>query len=294
MSGYELFGRPEMFNPELFSSDARASKHSQLVLVEEKNAIEFFAESGDVFHSYSLPEPNAFFSSARHFFRYYAADMESLRVRISKNRFLQTVSQLIYRLANHRRRVSILDLGTTVSENYHLLKSNRHFKDLGITLEYVGLELDKRLVSFAREIHLGDPNYSIVQGEISDLGRFPDQTFDLVTSHFVHQYGFDQRKAFTEAVRVARVATVLTLPLVEGKKAEEFAHATTSDATGYVFKAPTMRQFIDIIKETDVKFVYFLSQYWRKPIPLDNNYIGKIESTPRMHSFVLSKYPVFG
>ena len=188
--------------------------------------------------------------------------------------------------------VSILNLGTTVGENYHLLKSCRVLKAAGIEIEYVGLELDRRLVAFAKDIFRGDPNFKVVHGEVSDLSRFPDQCFDLVTSHHVHSYATDQPAALKEAVRVSRVAAIVNMAMTEGDRGVEFSHASNANVTGSVFKAPSIKEFVATLSETDIKFIYFLSRTWRSKMKIDNSYMGKISDDPYWHNFIVSRYNI--
>ena len=163
---------------------------------------------------------------------------------------------------------------------------------MGIEIEYVGLELDTRLVAFAQSVFHGDSNFRAIHGEVSDLGRFPDQSFDLVTSHHVHSYAMDQPLAIREAVRVSRVAAVVNMAMTQDDTGAEFAHATTSTTTRTVFKAPSIREFLAMVNQTDGRYVFMLSKNWEVRMKIDNSYIGSVQSNPYWHNMVVSRYQI--
>ena len=163
---------------------------------------------------------------------------------------------------------------------------------MGIDIEYVGLELDTRLVGFAQDVFHGDSNFRAVHGEVSDLGRFPDQSFDLVTSHHVHSYALDQPLAIREAVRVSRVAAVINMAMTQDDTGAEFSHATTSTMTGTVFKVPSIKEFLAMVNQSDGRYVFAFSKHWAIQMKIDNSYIGSVQSTPYWHNMVVSRYPV--
>lgn len=292
MPNYEILDLLEMSDPALISSRSKKTSHRELVSLDQDSVIEFFDLSMKKFHESTLPDDSVFFSGAKHFFRYFECNMTEVKFDISKNRFLQTILQLVFRISPYRRKVSILDLGTTVGENYHLLRSCPILRDMEIEIEYVGLELDTRLVAFAQDVFRGDQNFKALHGEVSDLGRFPDRSFDLVTSHHVHSYAMDQPAAIREAIRVSRVAAVIYMAMIEKGPGVEFSHATTSTYTGTVFKAPSIGEFIKLLAETDARFVYLLSRNWKTMMKINNAYMGQVRSIPFWHNLVVSRYPV--
>lgn len=288
---FEIIELPEMKDPSLTSRINNYFSGKYIVSIEEKVSIEFFDNTGKMFHEYEV-SADAFFDSARHFFRYFDQRLENLQFNISKNRYLQVILEIIYRISQYRKTVSILELGTTVGENYYLLRSSKILRELGVTLDFVGLEVDPRLVAFAQDVFKADTRFKAVVGEISDLSRFRDQSFDLVTSHHVHSYADDLPAAIHEAVRVSRVAVIILAGMTQSDKGVEFSHSTTQTNTRTLFKAPSVKEFLNVVSETDAKIVYQFSRNWGHAMKINEQYIGKIDSHPYWHCFCLSRYPV--
>jgi ubiquinone/menaquinone biosynthesis C-methylase UbiE len=192
-----------LISPENFR--ARASGND-VIAFDRYMAIEFRDENNKLFHRYSLPEDAENF---KHYLRYFGRSYYEMNAGLIKFNFVTNLLFVVRKISIHRKRISILEVGATLGENYYLLRKLIKTENLGVEIDYVGIDLDENAVALATELHNSDPNFKILQGDGSDLSRFPDGAFDIVTSNGVVNYVHDPDLGFKETIRVARVCTLL-------------------------------------------------------------------------------------
>lgn len=120
----------------LSSEDAQArAKGNDVIALDRYMAIEFRDENNKPFHRYDLPESAEKF---KHYLRYFGRNYYELSAGMVKFNFISSLIFIVRKLSAHRKKISILEIGATLGENYHLLKKAIEREKLEITLEYVG------------------------------------------------------------------------------------------------------------------------------------------------------------
>jgi ubiquinone/menaquinone biosynthesis C-methylase UbiE len=241
----------------LSEEESRGNKGA-LIAIERYNAIEYRDETGALYHQYQLPMTEGYFHQFRHYFRYFGTRFHDLHPNQIKFKFLFHVLALVRKVAAVRKRVSILEIGVTLGENYLLLRDAIRSEGLEIDIDYVGIDNDGRVVALARELQAHDRNFWIVNGDGSDLGRFADNSFDLVVSNTVHNILTDHDKALGEAFRVARLAFFAILMTTLKDEPFVMRHAMY-DIQTKVFTAKSLKQGL---KARRAFWVYELSKFW--------------------------------
>jgi ubiquinone/menaquinone biosynthesis C-methylase UbiE len=186
---------------------ARASGND-VIAFDRYMAIEFRDENNKLFHRYDLPEDAQNF---KHYLRYFGRSYYEMNAGMIKFNFVTNLLFVVRKISIHRKRISILEIGSTLGENYYLLRKLIKSENLGVEIDFVGIDLDGNAIALATELHYSDPNFRALQGDGSDLSRFPDGAFDIVTSNGVVNYVHDPDLGFKETIRVARVCTLLQM-----------------------------------------------------------------------------------
>ncbi len=269
---------------------ARAGR--DLVALSQFNAIRFLDHHGVPVHQYDLPGDAVTADGTRHYFRFLEVGAhEAVRYSL-KFSFTQVILNLLRSIAPTQDRASILDIGSNIGETYALLKELLHYEPDGPTLEFVGLDISENCVAFARDLFLGDPSFQSVQGEASDLSRFPDRTFDFAISNGVHNHVVDQGRAVREALRVSRIAAYFQINLSTTGKTEEYAN---SSAPEFGYKVPTLDEFIAYFPDAEHYHWYLPTRYSRKTVQNDDNRYIDLDDPTKIswHSLIVSRYPIF-
>lgn len=175
--------------------------------------------AGRVAHRYPLAEAKGI-DDLRHYLSYAAMPATKLYGRSSaKNGFLTAVMMTLRRLALVRRSVTVLEVGSTIGENYDLLRHFIGIYRLSLTLEFVGIDRSESLSTFARAAHRGDKAFTAITDDgAAGLARFPDRSFDLVLCNGVANFTEEPVECFRGMARVCRVAMVLSLQMTEGSE----------------------------------------------------------------------------
>ena len=163
----------------------------------------------------------------------------------------------VRKLALRRKKVSIFEIGASMGENYLLLKDVMRRENLDVEVEFVGIDTDQNAVELARELHHGDPNFTMILGDGADLSRFPDRCFDVVCSNGVLNYVDNPESAFGNAVRLARVCAVLNI-LFSRTKTSFVVTYTGLERALAVTKSIILRE----VAPHSPIFIYDLNQYW--------------------------------
>ena len=109
-----------------------------LVAIEQYSRIEYRSEDGSLFHAYELPASGDYFYQFRHYFRYFGTRFRDLRADQLKFKFIFYTLLMVRKLASRRRRISILEIGVTLGENYYLLMDAIRSEGLDVEINYVG------------------------------------------------------------------------------------------------------------------------------------------------------------
>lgn len=277
--------------PETASGDAGPSV--ALTAIEQYYAVEYRDDLGKLYHRYDLPSTDEYFYQFRHYFRYFGTNFHHMEVSQLKYRFIFYLLMIVKKIATVRGRISILEIGVTVGENYTLLKDAIQSEGLDVEVEYVGIDHDRRVVNLSRELHAGDPNFISIHGEGSDLRRFPDQSFDIVASNSVHNYLNDTPLSYTESFRVSRVAVVLHLLATRSPTSLR----VTSSQTGQINHIPSLADVIGMLRSMEPYVLYRLSKFWSTGLvkhphgPSDGIYLEDVDDTMvRWNAWVFSRY----
>ena len=150
-----------------------------------------------------------------------------------------------------------MEIGSTIGENYLILKKLANLEQISVELIYVGVEVEANLVEFARELHHDDKNATFVHCEASDLSRFPDQCFDLCISHGVSNYLVNAEVGLMELFRVCAVATVSHMHINWRSDSVNLTHG----ATGHRYWIPTFDNIKNNFETFAPIYIYHISKY---------------------------------
>jgi hypothetical protein len=274
--------------------DARArAKGSDLIALDRYMAIEFRDENNKLYHRYDLPENGENF---KHYLRYFGRNYYEMNAGMVKFNFITGLMFVARKLSMHRKRISILEIGATLGENYHLLRRAIESEGLDLKLNYVGIDLDDNAVALAAELHQGDPNFRMLPGDGSDLSRFPDGAFDIVTSNGVVNYVRDPDLGFKETVRVSRVCTLHQSLISPG---EEPYWVTYQGGLERAI-APTLEYLASLLSPFSPLELFDLNKLWhnfdrsRRTEDSDGNILEDIDEKMMARKILIfSKYDIF-
>jgi SAM-dependent methyltransferase len=278
----------------LSSEDARArAKGNDVIALDRYLAVEFRDENNKIFHRYDLPEKAGNF---KHYLRYFGRDYYELSAGMIKFNFISSLMFIVRKLSAHRRRISILEIGATLGENYHLLKKAIERENLDVVLDYVGIDLDDNAVALADELHYGDPGFRMLHADGTDLSRFPDRAFDIVASNGVVNYVKDPVRGFKEATRVSRVCSVHQALISPGAETYWITYQGGLERA----MAPTIERMIEILRPFSPLFLFDLNKFWwnfdrdRKTKTSDGNILEDIdEEIMQRKVLIFSKFDIF-
>jgi ubiquinone/menaquinone biosynthesis C-methylase UbiE len=270
-----------------------ANGSRSLVALSKFNAIRYFDALGKLAHSYNLPGDYVLADYTKHYFRFLENGPAAARAYSLKFNFTQTILNLIRAIEGTRTSCSVLDIGSTIGETYYILFQLLALERSRTRLEFVGLDMNSNCVSFARDLFARDPNFQSVTGEASDLSRFPDESFDFVVSNAVLNHTVDQAASVREAVRVARVATVLQLMMSSSGETQRFRHTAKRDAE-YYYEAPTPKRLFSILPESDRYTWYLPTRGTKMGVKLDDDrYLDAADpSKLEWQMVIIAKHPI--
>lgn len=211
-----------------------------------------------------------------------------------KGRMLTAAAMVLRAIAKVRKQVTVMEIGSTIGENFLLLQQLIDYYKLDLELDYTGIEISPNLVQFSYIIHRGNERWKSYARDAADLGGFPDRCFDVVISQGVANVAANQPLAFSEIVRVARVATILGCQLTTADK----GFWLTRDV-GYSTWLPTFDELLEIWKKHAPVYDYTLSRWdWTETKTSGSGaqrFVGvdaaEIESVFEYH--ILAKHPMF-
>jgi len=213
----------------------------------------FRDEANQVFHRYGFPVRNGILLAGGYLD--YLVRKDNLHTTALKHSFLSCGTAVLNRIAAVRDSVTVLEVGSTLGENYHLLKQRgafRRFREVSFT----GIELHGALVELSRRIAGDDPSFQVVCAEGSDLSVFPDRCFDLVICHGVMNFLQLPERGLREMLRVARVGTVLLtavsrteqdLHLIDGANWDRWWIPAEGTLDGLIQSIPEMK-YLELIR----------------------------------------------
>jgi ubiquinone/menaquinone biosynthesis C-methylase UbiE len=291
---YRIIDTPWPSDRKLLSSDGHDERGKALVAVDQYSAIEFRDEAGKVFHQYRFSQ-NPYFYLMRHYLAYLSQSYEHLFPDTLKAQFLRSCLFCLRKLAAHRRSASVLEIGGTIGENYWMLSEMIGDQGLDLTLDFVGIEIDRNAVQFSREIFQDDPNFEMLTGDASDLSVFPDACFDLVLANSTNNFLADPVLGLREALRVSRVGALLHLFVNSSGGSRRLTHGVTGH-TNYVFSRQELRDMLD---ELGTWHVYNLTRYRKYDATIlstrgDGYFMEDLgDDKIFLDHLVIARYPIF-
>jgi len=274
---------------------------TSLLAIQQYSAVEFRDEAFKVAHHYRLPEISILHSPFWHYFKDFTYNPEHLGRRRIKFRFIRQCLFAIRKIAAHRDRCSLLEIGATIGENYRILKYLVDREPYSMTLEYVGIDKDMNAVAFSRELFGNDPNFQILCADATTLNQFPDQAFDLVISNTVNnRLDINEfENPLLEASRVSRFASVFHLMVntASGDKLDRLRSAAISDEGYHI---PSFDHILAIFAKRAPLYVYrpslewLWSEKWDRSVD-DQRYLSSSLSLAAIQyeMLVVSPYRVF-
>ena len=223
---FRIIDTPWPSDRNLLIKGTQEERVTALVAIDQYSAIEFREETSQIFHQYRFSQ-NPYFYLMRHYLTYLSYSYEHLPPDSMKSQFLRNCRYCLRKLAAHRRTASILEIGGSIGENFWMLSDMARDQGLNLELEFTGVEIDSNAVQFSREIFQNDPRFTMITGDASDLGQFPDTCFDLVLSHGTNNFLADPVKGLREALRVSRFASLLHLYVNYSGDSRRLTHGVT-------------------------------------------------------------------
>jgi SAM-dependent methyltransferase len=132
----------------------------------------------------------------------------SLGLGFFKTKLLYLLQQTIRKLSVNRRRLSIVEAGCTVGENYFAMREFIRRDGLDLALRYRGFDINENVAAAGTILFGDDPDFRVTAAECDILGRLPDRSADLVLALGVLNHANDATAALADAMRVARVAVI--------------------------------------------------------------------------------------
>ena len=193
-----------------FSDESARNTDNLPLAIDSFTAYLFRDASGKIVHRYPFSDQHYDVSFLRHYMQYITRDsVQDMPINQFKKFLMRMIESSLRKIASVRKQVSFLEIGSTLGENYRLIKLLVKELDLDLEVKFVGFEISSNLVQFSNLVNRGDPNFITIIGDASDLSRFPDRCFDFVINQGVANFCHDQKKAFSEIVRVARLAALV-------------------------------------------------------------------------------------
>ncbi len=194
--------------PGMKLGHAQSHQKSPLA-IETESCFLFRDDTGKTIHKYSL-SPQKDIYGIRHYLDYISLDSsDTLDPDSFKWNLLYCLSLCIDKISAHRKTVSFLEIGSTIGENYTLIQKLVDEHNLDIDIEFVGYEISNNFTQFSYLTNRSNKKFHAVTGDASDLSRFPDNCFDFVINNGVANFVHNQKKCFSELIRVARVAAIM-------------------------------------------------------------------------------------
>lgn len=211
------------WNDALDASRSLFQKHghektSLPVAIETEAAFVFREPSGAIFHRYPFPG-TGHSPILTHYFSYIIQESpEWLDTNYSKSILLRQLFFVVLSLSRRRKRINVLEVGSTIGENYRFLKDFVRRFSLDLEIHFVGIDVYPDLCQFARLVHQGDERFFAVAADGADLARFPDRGFDITICNGVANFVNEPQKAFREIIRITRFASVFSYQVTSGNK----------------------------------------------------------------------------
>jgi ubiquinone/menaquinone biosynthesis C-methylase UbiE len=241
--------------PEKFDSAGMGA----VVAIDQYAAIEFRDQDGTLSHANPLSDNYSLFQ-LKNYLEYVKSGVYfDIPHTALKSSFITNILAVVRKIAAHKKSISILEIGSTIGENFLFLKNSVEFENLGCDISFVGVEVSGSMVEFSRELHRDTANVHFVHAEASDLSRFPDRTFDICISHGVSNHTEKAIKGFKELLRISRIATVSHMYVSEGDRSISLTHA----AAGYTMWIPTFDEIKRHAGAAPQMLLYNLSKFRR-------------------------------
>lgn len=225
--------------------------------IEKESAYLFRDDSGKIVHRYPLFEQQDLlaFSNVLRYFKTNTID--DIHYSSIKGRLLYSIDLCLQKISKIRDRVSFLEIGSTLCENYMLIKRLIIERGYPLSLNFVGIELSPNKSQAALLFNKYPTDLYSIAGDASDLSRFPDQSFDFIINHGVANHVYKPMEAFSEIVRVARLAVIMAI------------HTTSKKQPYYLTYSSGMKTFIVT--------PCMLEETWKKFTPLYDYIMRKID-----------------
>lgn len=291
---YRIVDQPWPSERSLLGSDGQDGRGKALVATDQYSAIEFRDETGRIVHQYKFSQ-SPYFYLMRHYLTYLKDSYEHLHPETIKLQFLRSCGFCLRKLAAHRRRASILEIGGTIGENYWMLSDMMRDQGIELDLEFVGVEIDSNAVQFSREIFQDDPNFEMLVGDASDLSRFPDACFDLVISNSTNNFLADPLLGLKEALRVSRFAALFHLFVNINGGPRTVTHGSTGHAN-HVFSRRQLREVLDALGTWHVYNLTQLRKFDAMVLPTrgDGYFMEDLgDDQIYLEHLIISRYPIF-
>lgn len=194
----------------------QGKKSTLPVAIETEAAFVFRELSGTIFHRYPFPG-TGHSPILTHYFNYLIQESpEWLTANTSKGILIRQLFFLVLTLSRLRKKINILEVGSTIGENYLFIKEFIRKFHLDLEVYFVGVDIYPDLCQFSRLVHNDDPRFHVIATDGANLERFPNQGFDITICNGVANLVNEPQRAFAEIIRVTRVASVFSYQVTRG------------------------------------------------------------------------------
>lgn len=200
------------------------------VALESEVGYLFRDASGRIVHRYRLPGVNGY-GAIRHFIRYAAEGYGFLHGDNLKTELVTMIEAALEKLAPVKPVISVFELGSSAGENRLYIDRILRRRGWSNRIRFVGIDNVSSLVTFSRMLQHRNGDSHFIEGDGSDLSRFPDRCFDIVINHGVANYCDRPSLAISEVLRITR--HVLCNALHVSLEAEPFHATGAGNLQGY-------------------------------------------------------------
>lgn len=176
-----------------------------------------------------------------------------------KRMFTYTLNQSVLKLARCRADISVLEVGSTIGENFRNLDRLLAERSPGTTLTYFGFDIDEATVAASQIMFGRTGRFHAVAAETEIMSRLPDRSVDFVVSLGVLSHSVDAERAVADALRVARVAVVCGLETTPGDTLWR-SRAAGGTGAGWVYTALPRTMLDRLAREAGATDRYLVSR----------------------------------
>ena len=177
-----------------------------------------FRDERDVVHKYPFSGTGDI-AYVTQYLNYLSVDEPAaIPLTTTKGMLVSQVLCCLIALARTRKKIRILEIGSTVGENYLYIKKLLTQYQIPLSVDFVGLESSPGLCHLAKVVHQGDSGFVPVTSDGGSLSRFPDRSFDLVICQGVANFTDAPMQTFRDIARITRFAFVLALVVTDDEE----------------------------------------------------------------------------